>query len=73
MPKVRYEWDDISDESIINAVDRYIHHERNRRIIKRRLLDGIRIEDLADEFDLSPRQIQNIVLKCEDTIFKHIP
>lgn len=73
MPKIRYNWDDISAEQIVNAIDSYIHNKRNRAIIKRRLLDRILIEDLADEFDLSPRQIQNIVLKCEDNIFKHIP
>lgn len=72
MPKVRYSWDDISDEDILNTINRYIHHERNRRIITRRLLDGILIMDLADEFNLSPRQIQNIVLRCEDVIFAHI-
>lgn len=73
MPKIRYNWDDISAEQIVSAIDSYIHNKRNRAIIKRRLLDRILIEDLADEFDLSPRQIQNIVLRCEDIIFKHIP
>lgn len=72
MPKVRYSWDDISNDDILNTINRYIHHERNRRIITRRLLDRALIMDLADEFDLSPRQIQNIILRCEDIIFAHI-
>lgn len=46
--------------------------ERNRAILKRRLLDGITYERLAEEFDLSVRQVKNIVYHCEDRIFEHI-
>jgi hypothetical protein len=42
--------------------------EQNRAIMKRRLIDGICFEPLADEFDLSVRQVKNIVYKCEDKI-----
>lgn len=45
--------------------------ERDREIMKRRLLDGICYEPLAEEFDLSVRQVKNIVRKCEIKIFKH--
>ena len=51
------------------AIDKYIHNERNRKILKRRLLDGIRYEPLAEEFDLSVRQVKNIVYKNEEIIF----
>lgn len=46
--------------------------ERNRAILKRRLLDGITYERLAEEFDLSVRQVKNIVYHCEDRICEHI-
>ena len=46
--------------------------ERNRRILKRRLIDGICYEPLAEEFDLSVRQIQSIVYRGEDIIFSHL-
>lgn len=46
--------------------------ERNRAILKRRLLDGITYERLAEEFDLSVRQVKNIVYHCEDRLFEHI-
>lgn len=35
--------------------------ERNRKILKRRLIDGICYEPLAEEFNLSVRQTQNII------------
>lgn len=44
--------------------------ERNRKIITRRLLDGICFEPLAEEFDLSVRQVKNIVYKCQEKLFK---
>lgn len=46
-------------------IDEYIHNER-----KRRLLDGICFEALAEEFDLSDRQVKNIVYKAENTLFR---
>ena len=53
-------------------IDEWIFNERNRQILKRRLLDGITYENLAYEFDMSVRQIKNIVYKCEDQLFKNI-
>lgn len=53
-------------------IDEYIHNERNRRILKRRLIDGICYEPLAEEFDLSVRRVKNIIYKNQDILFKHI-
>lgn len=50
----------------------YIHSERDRKILERRLIDGITFEKLAEEFDMSVRQIQNIVKKKELFLFKHL-
>ena len=53
-------------------IDEYVHSERDRKIIKRRLIDGICFEPLAEEFDLSVRQVKNIVYRSERKIFSHI-
>ena len=63
---------DLSRTEIENLIDEWIFSERDRKILKRRLLDGICYEPLAEEFDLSVRQIKNIVYKNEDKIFKKI-
>lgn len=57
---------------MILLIDEYIHSERDRNILKRRLIDGITYEGLAEEFDLSVTQIKRIVYKGEDTIFKKV-
>lgn len=57
------------------AINEYIigkNAQRDRRVIYRRLIDGLTYESLAEEFDLSVRQIKRIVYKCEDIIFRHI-
>lgn len=50
-------------------IDEYIHSERDREILKRRLIDGICFEPLAEEFDLSVRQVKNIVYKGQERVF----
>lgn len=46
--------------------------ERNRRILKRRLLDGILYEPLAEEFGLSIQQVKTIVYKETEKLVKHL-
>lgn len=53
---------------ISHLIDERIHNERDRKILKRRFIDGICYEPLAEEFDLSVSQIKRIVYKGERTI-----
>jgi hypothetical protein len=50
----------------------HIHSERDRKILERRLIDGIVFEKLAEEFEMSPRQIRSIVHKNEQILFSKI-
>ena len=59
-----------TNSEISLLIDEYIHSERDRNILKRRLIDGLTYEGLAEEFDLSVTQIKRIVYKGEDIIFK---
>lgn len=63
---------DLSRSQIIDLIDEWILSERNRAILKRRLIDGVTYERLAEEFDLSVRQVKAIVYKSEDRIFSKI-
>jgi hypothetical protein len=63
---------DYTNSEIDKAIDEYIHSERDRKIMKRRLIDGICYEPLAEEFDLSVSQIKRIIYKCEESLFKRI-
>lgn len=63
---------DLSRSEVESLIDEWIFNERDRRILKRRLLDGVCYEPLAEEFDLSVRQVKNIVYKGQDKLFMHI-
>lgn len=60
--------DDIPNSAIEHVIDEYTHNERDRKILKRRFIDGLTFEKLAEEFDLSVRQIKKIVYKEGDKI-----
>ena len=56
----------LSRTEIEYLIDEWIvgrNAERNRKILKRRLIDGILFENLAEEFDLSVTQVKTIVYK----------
>ena len=66
---------ELSKSQIENLIEEWIigrNAERDRAIMKRRLVDGICFEPLAEEFDLSVRQVKNIVYKNQIKIFKHL-
>ena len=61
-----------TNSAISALIDEFVHSERDRSILKRRLVDGLTFERLADEFDLSVSQIKRIVYKGENKIFKEV-
>lgn len=63
---------DYSNSHIAEMIDEWIHSARDRDILKRRLIDGRTFEQLAEEFDMSDRQIKRIIYKAEEKLFKHI-
>lgn len=63
---------ELSRSELEKLIDEWILSERDRKILKRRLIDGIRYEPLAEEFDLSVRYTKTIVYKGEERLFKHL-
>lgn len=63
---------DLSRSEWENLIDQWIFKERDRAILKRRLLDGICYEPLAEEFDLSVPQTKTIVYKATEKLIKHL-
>ena len=43
---------DHSNSQYRDAIAEWIHSERDRRILERRLIDGVTFERLAEEFDM---------------------
>lgn len=66
---------DYSRSELTTAIDEWIvgkNAQRDRLILKSRLIDGLTFDALAELYDMSPRQIKRIVYKCQETLFRHI-
>lgn len=61
-----------TNSQIIALIDEHIHNSRDRAILKRRLVDGVCFEPLAEEFDISVRQAKNIVYKGTERLIKYL-
>ena len=67
--------DNLSKSEIDALIDEWIigkNAQRDRAILRMRLFDGIRFELIAMHFDMSVRQIKNIVYKGERKIYSHL-
>ena len=62
--KSREDWEEL--------IDSWVHNEMDRRMLKRRLLDGVCFEPLAEEFNLSTNHCQNRVKKAKAQLFKNV-
>ena len=70
--QIREEIDKYSTDHIVRLIDQDIHSERDRAILKRKLLDDIVFEQMEEEFTLSVRRLKSIVYKGQEKIFRHI-
>lgn len=60
----RYQWEDL--------IDRWVFNEQHRKMLKLNLLDGWTYERLAEEFEMSARQIARIIPRLQNQLFKKI-
>ena len=67
--------DNISNSELANLIDNSIRGfkaERNREILKDRLINGMLYEPLAEKYGLSVRATQNIIYRASEQLFKHV-
>ena len=65
--------ENVTNSEIAKLIDEYIHSERDREILKDRLINGYIFARLADKYyPLSERQIKNIVYKAQRVLFRHL-
>lgn len=67
-------YQDLSRTEVEYLIEEWVigkHAERDRAIMRRRLIDGVCYEPLAEEFDLSVAQVKRIIYKRQNQIFRH--
>ena len=62
--------DDYSNTEIMLLIIDRIHSVRDRYILVDRFVHGLTFEKIAEEHDMSVRQIKNIVYRGQDKIFR---
>ena len=55
-----------------NLIDEWIFNERDRAIMKRRILDGITFEKLAEEFEMSVTGMKGVVKRNNLILQSHL-
>lgn len=63
---------DYTNSQIKQLIEEHIHSERDRRILYRRLVDGVCYEPLAEEFQLSVTQVKRIIKRESERLFRKI-
>ena len=61
-----------TNSRIREIIAEHIHSERDRKLLERRLIDGITFEKLAEEQELSVSQVKRIIWKGSEIIFRHL-
>lgn len=59
-----------TNSEVSKLIEEHIHSERDRRILKARLIDGLTFDELSSVFNISERQLKRIVYKAQDMIFQ---
>lgn len=61
-----------TNSQISALIDEHIHSARDREILKRRLIDGVCYEPLAEEYGLTVQRVKQIVYRSKDKLLRHL-
>lgn len=59
----------LSVRDVTEIIDQNVFSDRDRKLLKRRMIDGIPYEELAEEFYISVERARKIVKGYKHTIF----
>lgn len=62
----------LSNTDVKTLIDEWIRKQRDRDILKSRLIDGLLYKEIADIYKLSEEAVKKIIYKGENTIFSHV-
>ena len=62
----------LSNSEVCYLIDQWIRNERDRAILKDRLINGLTFERLAEKHDMSVRQTKNIVYKSMEKLVSRL-
>ena len=66
----------VCKSDIMNVLQEWVIGQnalRNKEIYSRKVFDGLTFETVAEEYDLTDRQVKNIVYSISKIVNSHIP
>lgn len=60
------------NSQIVAIVNEYVHNKKHRDILMSKYIDGYTYEQLGEMYNLTDRQVKNIVYKYQDLFLKHL-
>ena len=61
-----------TNSQIRELIAEHIHNERDRRLLERRIIDGVVFDRLAAEFDLSVQRTKTIVYRAMQRLVRYL-
>ena len=58
----------LTNSQIAEIIGEHIHSERDRQILKMKLIDGLTYEKIAENVQMSPRYIRSLVKKLTERL-----
>ena len=53
----------LTNSELAELISEHIHSERDRQIMKLKLIDGLTYEKIAEIYEMSPRYVRSLVRK----------
>ena len=53
----------LTNSELAELIGEHIHSERDRQIMRMKLIDGLTYEKIAEKFEMSPRYVRSLVRK----------
>lgn len=58
----------LTNSQLAELIGEHIHSERNRQIMRMKLIDGYTYEKIAEIVDMSPRYVRSLVKRLTDRL-----
>lgn len=63
---------DYTNSQMTSLIEEHIHNQRDREILKRRLIDGMVYEKIAEEHGLSVQRVKAIIYSAQQKLIKYL-
>ncbi len=60
------------NSQVTEIVNEYVHNKKHREMLLLKYIDGLTYEQIGEMYELTDRQVKNIVYKYQDLFSRHL-